>query len=412
MSTQDTSIPRQVIQRLYVLQRTVLSHGVDHKLVVTGIDALIELLDRQRVELQFVQGAMFRDQQMVTLNWDELVSMQEVSRALNHLGFQELALGPSLESSDVITLARALARGSQGPYPDADALKFKTIAWRHIPHATWGEDQEDIDQGMYALSQMALAVRDAEQLRQSEAWNWGEGLGIVRRIERAVCAHFPFASHALELGETSWSAARQAVAVAFDVFATMNLAGIELNIIRIATHVALGVSMAGLSSEGEDLLVADAAKAFLDRALAQTFSTTTGMPPHQLRVASATHLFTSEDTTRWFSFMHLIHMCYELEGERCPQGLGFSLTKADLLVIATEEMGSHYPADWVRLLVSLWGESPAGAYVRLADGRVGISAGRITEDEDIIQVFIQGRVENVRPPLQLISAAEAHGLLS
>jgi hypothetical protein len=61
-----------------------------------------------------------------------------------------------------------------------------------------------------------------------------------------------------------------------------------------------------------------------------------------------------------------------MELARCPEGVGFDLTRADLLAHAVQLEGTRFSAEWVRAVIKICGAVPVGATVRLRDGRVGV----------------------------------------
>jgi hypothetical protein len=405
-----TDMARQVLTHVFVLMRVVSSHGSIHQVTVNAAHELHELVAQaQVVVLQFVRGALFSDQQLVPLNWDELEASLEVSRALDNLGAQEISLNSALTPDALILVGELLSRGAAGPYQDADSVKIKGFAIREIPSVSWGEEQEEIDEDLFALSQIALAIKDASVLSLERGWDWQQGGGIVRRLEQACEANFGFASRALELTNEPWTPHRRAVYAAFDVYATMSHLGIERPLRRVAAHVTLGLTFCGYD-EHEGMTLEDANEKFLEVAIKSPAASTTGMPPHRLRCTTVSHLFEQGDPSRWFGFMELIRLCYELEYERVPKGVDFVLTKADLMALAAQEMGSHYPPVWVRALISLYGDTPPGAYVRMPDGRVGVIMGD-NPQTGMLQVIVSGQVVDVRPPVTLISSAQAHGII-
>jgi hypothetical protein len=63
---------------------------------------------------------------------------------------------------------------------------------------------------------------------------------------------------------------------------------------------------------------------------------------------------------------------YEMERARCPDGVAFDLTRADLLAHAVTLEATRFSPEWVRAVIKICGAVPVGATVLLQDGRVGV----------------------------------------
>jgi hypothetical protein len=70
-----------------------------------------------------------------------------------------------------------------------------------------------------------------------------------------------------------------------------------------------------------------------------------------------------------------IALAYEMERLRCPEHLDFDLTNADLWAAVASQAGIGYALEWVRALVDTFGAIPAGAWVRVDDGRHALVLG-------------------------------------
>lgn len=403
---QDESA-RTLAQGLFLLLQTIKAHGAEHPMSQEAAERVHASLHGE-CSLQFVAGVMFCDRRLVSVSREEHQRFQVVARACHTLEFQELTLRDTLSIEGSLKLGQWLARGAVGARLDVSEMRIPGVITREIQETTWGEEFEEIDPALLALSQVALAMQEATALRKDGPWDWRNGFSVIRRLERAMDASLEHALQGLEMEEGAWTPTRRAVGVAFDVIAALRHLEVQTSIVRACGHAALALGVHGLEAHHGRELDASAKSVFASMT-SNLQRMRTGIPPHQLRTLSVIEHLRSTEPHQWMSVLFLLQLCYDLEWERCPPGVSFTLTRADLLAIATQEMGARFPPAWVRILVAIHGDAPAGAYVRLPDQRLGVILGPDTHTSNI-QVLTGGEIVLVSPPLKLVSAAQAHGL--
>ena len=271
---------------------------------------------------------------------------------------------------------------------------------------------EVVDPEVYTATQMALAVSDAEVLirKREDPWEWGLGLAVVRRLERAVATSPPGLLRALEISADGWSVARRAVATTLRVMLVLNQLRTVLALRRAIAHATLALACQGLQPrEGEPLTRASVG--LMNRLLRTRSFSRTGIEPHRIRVDALVSQLMPENSEdrRLRSVLHLLLLAYDLERRRCPVDRDFDLTSGDLLAFAVQESTRRYDAGYVRVMIMSMGMLPTGTIVRLADGRVGVVIMPNAEQPLLPKVLVDKKIITPTAPVSMASGA---GILS
>lgn len=373
----DGHIPMDLLERLFVLMRTVGTLGAAHPSAVTSALAARDAIARCNppLSLQFVREATFCDRKLLPLDLESFHRAQLMCKALNNLHVQELTIGQVLTPQALVELAIVLSRGAQGPTDLLETTRIDGVEWRELPGAGWGTESRQIDPDLFAVTNLSLAVQDAETLCDATApWDWVRGVSIVRRLERAAAADLAAANRALEFVPQPWTQGRRAVSLALRVAAVLLEIKTQSAVLRSMAHTALMVGCSGLLDVPTPFAVA--ARGALERGLGSAGKTALGAARHQIRVSSVLYAITRrpENQQGWPGPIALVDLCYQLETRRTSSGLS-NLTLGDLMAAALPDVGGELDVGWFRALVSTVGALPPGARVRLADGRVGMVMG-------------------------------------
>ena len=366
-----------LLERLFVLMRTVGTLGPTHPSALQSAVAASEALALcdPPLSFQFVREATFCDRRLLPLDLESFHRAQTICKALNHLHAQELTIGQHLPPQRLLELGVVLARGVAGPTDLLDSTRLPGVTWRELPGAGWGTESRQIDPDLFAVTNLSLAVQDAELMCDLVVpWDWVRGVSIVRRLERATAADLHAANRALEFVPQPWTQGRRAVALSLRVVAVLVEMKTQPAVTRAAAHAALLLGCSGLT----ELPVAfeTAAAKALPRGLAAAGKTALGAARHQIRVMSVLHAIVKKPQTQetWPGPIGAIELCYGLESRRAINGLA-NLTLGDLLAAVMPEVGKRFDPSWFRALVATVGALPPGARVRLADGRTGMVLG-------------------------------------
>ncbi len=398
-----------VMRDMYVLLKTAAAHGAEHPLYASVAERLVGRVEEVKppFSLQFVRGGVFWQRELLAMDAELYERATVVAKSLDNLGVHEVNFSKVPKAEGVRAFGVALGRGMIGPSDDLDTIKVEGMSWRRIPNASWGEDQEDIDTELFALTQVALAVQEADALYKirEEGWSFKKGLSIVRRLERAMEVEHSAAVRAMELAPGGWTPARRAVSAALNVAGSLARVGSSKGTRRSSAHVALAVGMYGFGERAGEPVDVAAAHA-LEKTLGMPATARTGVSPHRLRASVIIHQLAKASVTDWLPVCHVIQLCYELEVERVPEGVSFDLTLADLMALAAQEMGTAFAPTWVKVLIDLHGEAPCGAYARAASGEIGVVLGPCDGGHELL---VGARVLKVTGALELVTSAQAHG---
>ena len=366
-----------LLERLFVLMRTIGSLGPNHPSTLQSAAAASEALVacHPPLSFQFVREATFCNRTLLPLDLEAFLRAQAMCKALNNLHIQEVTIGQQLTPQVMLELGTVLARGLAGPSDILETTRLAGVDWRELPGAGWGTESRQIDPDLFAVTNLSLAVQDAELMCDLVVpWDWVRGVSIVRRLERAAAADLHAANRALEFVPQVWTQGRRAVALALRVVAVLVDLKTQPAVTRATAHAALIIGCSGLTELPGSFEAA--AGIALPRGLVAAGKTALGAARHQIRVMSVLHAIMRRPTTQeaWSGPIGVIDLCYNLEARRTTNALA-NLTLGDLLAAVLPEVGIRLDVAWFRALVATVGALPPGARVRLADGRTGIVLG-------------------------------------
>ncbi len=403
-----------VLSSLFLLERTVRSHGASHPLARQIAGRLAQAIHDAGLpfSLQFVGAAVFRDLSLLPVSLQVYKQLEELSRTLRNLGVDELSFQAVPDVPDLVRFGEVLAKGASKASDVLDQVTIPGLTWREIEGARWGLDTDAVDPDIYTSAQVALAIADAEQLVavHDGPWDWGTGLAVVRRLDRAFRISPAATERALEIRPEGWSVARRAVSMSLRVLTVLDGVGATRVVRRAVTHASLALAAQGLRPRGGDAIV-PAAEALLPRLVTARGFTRSGIEPHRLRTTALVHRFHPEFASmrKTPCILHLVLIAYELERRRCPEGTDFDLTSGDLLAVAVHEASTRYDPGFVRLIIDAAGRIPIGAHVRLDDGRTGVVLLTNPSAPRLPKVLVGAQVVTPTSPVSLVSPARRGG---
>lgn len=403
-----------LLSSLFLLERTVRSHGAGHPLAGQIAARLAQSIHDAGLplSLQFVGAAVFRDMTLVPVSLQVYKQLEELSKTLRNLGVDELNFAGIPTVPDLVRFGEALAKGASKATDSLEHMTIPGLTWREIEGARWGLDTEAVDPDIYTATQVGLAVVAAEDLVKDRdgPWDWATGLSVVRRMDRAFRVSPGATQRALELRSEGWSVARRAVSMSQRVLTVLDAVGATRVVRRAVTHAALALACQGLRPRSGDAIV-PTAEALLPRLVTSRGFTRSGVEPHRLRTTALVHRFHSRYASlrKTPCILHLVLIAYELERRRCPEGTHFDLTSGDLLALAVQEASTRYDPGFVRLIVDAAGRIPIGAHVRLADGRTGVVLLANPSAPRLPKVLVGAQVVTPTAPVSLVSPARRTG---
>jgi len=402
----------ELLDTLYLLGKTVGSHGPRHQLSIRAAEVLRTAAARAQppISLQFVAGGVFRDRKIVPLDVDRYRRSKHLSRALANVEAQELTFDTLPEINAILELGAIVARGANGPgYTAPESIG--AIHLREIVGVSRGEEAERIDPELFIAAQVALAFAGADEIfaEQVKPWPWATGLTIVRRLERAIQAA-PDGStqvaRAIETAPVAWSVPRRAVSATFRVLDALLRLQVVVPTQRGAAHAMLAAAISGLQ-EREGHPLSTIGKALVPRLLAGKLGGRARIDPHRLMVTALVHALDRGEASN-HPVLDLLKTCYALELRRCPRKTPFDLSFIDLLAQGVGDRTLGCDVSWMKQLISAAGAVPAGTRVQLADGKVGIALESTDPASRYPPVLVGGLVVQPDRPLKIISSyAEA-----
>jgi hypothetical protein len=387
----------ELLRGLYVLMKMATLHGEGHPATVRHAEEMARG-GEEAWQLQFVRGGLFYGRQLIECDEETYEQGQEVGEALGRLGFEELSHQGKMEVSALCAMGGMLSRGMVGGASSLADHKIEGFAWREIEQTSWGEAQERVTPEVVSVSNVSLALSSVEMM-EANPWSFRDGIGLVRRAQRAWEADAEAAWEALELAEARWTPRRRAWSAALGAWSLLARAGVGEGVCRVGAHAALALGVCGYEERGGVEL--EVARARAVEAMASQLEGQSGyLPPHVLRVMALL------SGLRRRGVGEVVELVWEMGRARSPQGVGFDLTRADLMARLAGQMGTMWSPGWVRIAVAEHGALPAGAHVRLGDGRLGVIVGRVGGR---VQVVVEGCLEVVDGRLELVSARRAAG---
>jgi len=418
---QETKEPREVMPEvvlsLFVLLKTVMSHNAGHPFARQMAGKVVEAVAQSEPEwsLQFIRGGVFRDRELVQMGAGGFRRAQTIALALSRLGFHEITVAKEVDEDAWLRLCAGLVKGALGASDGLDGVEIDGLSWRAIPDASWGDEAEEMDPEVYAIVQTTLCRMDCERIHESLQksaqagegwyWPWSAGLVVMRRLERGLDADTPACARTVELSPGEWTPARRALSVAIEIMRVLIKLKVGIREARVAAHLGLILSMMTYEERAGRTML-EASGGLLSFLTGQfSASERTGLPPHHVRVSTLAHLIAQPDPSKWLPVIHLVSLVHELERERAPEGVSIDLTRADLLGIATRDMGVRFAPVWVKALIDVHGALPVGARVRLGGGEQGVILDARAKEVDVL--LGSGVMKTVgSQQLQLVSALE------
>ena len=184
----DVNIP-YVVQAIFLLIRTVMSHGTEHPLTKRKANDLRKTIARADppFSLQFVGPAFFKDMVLIPMDLKRFLFSMVLSKALKNSSINELSFLAVPDLETLLLFGVYLSEGVRGPSEALMDSRLDDIDWRDMDGANWGMS-EDIEPEVYTTTMVALASADAEHLvtNREMKWDWSRGLGVIRRLERST----------------------------------------------------------------------------------------------------------------------------------------------------------------------------------------------------------------------------------
>ncbi|MEM9457536.1 MAG: hypothetical protein AAGF11_25375 [Myxococcota bacterium] len=376
MSTdQATSVGSKLVDVLFWGVKTAAAFGLDHEVtreVAEEIHAIMQSAGIPR-SLQLVADAAYLDRELIAIRPDDYSKVHVLLKVFGNLGVDELSIRRVPSAPQLLRLLEVLTEGLIGPSRAAEDQPVPGLVWRAIPTASVGGSCEVVDDEMLAITQLSLAISDAEraeaELAKAGTWLWESGLSAVRRLERGLTSDPSAVLRALELSPGEWSAARRAVGVARCVQQALDIVDSPASLVRATGHAALAAALVSFV-HGPSLGLANAARQILpeiegDRALVQETT------PHRLRVATVLRSLCASDRRELAEVAALVEVAHTLESWRvsiCPGGIA---PRIDLLALGLERVESP----WVKVIINMERLLPPGAQVQLHDGRGAVVLG-------------------------------------
>lgn len=349
---------------------------------------------------QFVVGAVFRDRELLPIDGERYDRVLVMAEGLHRGGAQEITF-QAASTEDLVLLASMLQANPTGRL--LDDLGLASISFREIPDAKPGEELETVEPEIFVAAQLVLGFRaaracaDAAANAAGVAWPFAQGMEAVRRLERAMETHASVTAYTLEIAPGAMDPGRRALMAAHHVRVVTTCLSIGKPLARAAAHAALAIAACGLTGRGGaefEMAVGAAAARSADALDAASAD------PHRILVSALLH---DQATHRRLSIGELLRLAYELECARCPADVAFDLGLADVLATALSRWNQPGAptGPWVRVRVAAAGVMPAGARVRLADGRRGIILGPGASGDPMRpMILIDGRtIEAAEPPV-------------
>lgn len=380
---------RMLVERLFVLMRTVAVHGTTHPVSVQIAQALAQGIEGADppFTLQFVRQAVFQDHALVMFDPGAFQRSLRVAAALDAIGVHEIAVDFAPQVEDIVALGAELASG-HGEAPQMEGMRLRAIRGAHS-----GTAGETVEPSRFSAVMLLRALMDAEHIYAGRGgpWGWSRGAAILRRLERAADADAGTTTRFLEVAPGERSVPRRAVQAAVLALAAMRLVGLDVATRRAGAHATLAVAITGLMARGgEDFPTA--ATRTLDQ-LRSTLSTgRSKTDPHRLRTCALVHdvAFRPEARSRWHPVARLMELVYEHEVRRCPANLDFDLESVDVLAALAARPSVRSDPGWLQALIEVAGRWVPGARVELEEGGVGVLLGGSSTRP---VVFVDGAVK-------------------
>lgn len=230
-----------LLDGVYALMRTIASVGPGHPELLSSAQDIADAvrLPTLPCAIQFLGVSAYCNRVLLPVDIERVAQTVAIARALDHLGAQELVFDAVPSASTLMSLAFVLAQHSN---PEAIAhVHIDGVTWRPLVGPVWGDGGKPVDRDVAARVWLARAVRLAEQIdhHDDQAWPWERSAAVVRRLDQLLQLEPHVASRALELTIQPWSPGRRAVAVALRTLLALDAVGVQTDVKRTSSHVAL-----------------------------------------------------------------------------------------------------------------------------------------------------------------------------
>ena len=180
----DGSSARSVVDRLFILLRTLAVHGTAHPISAQLARSLADAIDENGppFTLQFIEEAVFHDRALVRFDAGEYQRAARVAAALDAVEVQEIAFEYTPTVDALLDFAAALGAGEL-PSGDLAGIVVRAI---HGVHS--GAAGESVEPSRAAAVMVLRALGDAElaEAIKGGEWAWSRGAAVLRRMERAA----------------------------------------------------------------------------------------------------------------------------------------------------------------------------------------------------------------------------------
>ena len=339
---------RMMVERLFVLMRTLAVHGPSHPVSVQIAQALADGIAASDLpfSLQFVRQAVFENHALVMFDPGGFQRSLRVAAALAAIGVHQVSVDQVPAVEDLVALGAELASGH------GTALQIPGVQLRAIRDGQTGTAGETVEPARFAAVMLLRALMDAEHINEVRggAWPWSRGAAILRRLERATDADAGTSTRFLEVAPGAFTVPRRAVQATALALAAMRLVGLDF---------------------------ATAATRALDQLRSSLAAGRSKVDPHRRRACALVHdaAFRPEARARWHPVARLVELVYEHEVLRCPSDTDFDLNAVDLLSALAPRAFVRDDPGWLQALTEIVGRWAPGLRVTLEDGATGVLLG-------------------------------------
>lgn len=368
-----------VLRLLDDLVRQVAMAGADDPQAGATAALLSSAIDHAipPFSLRFIALSLFRDHRLVTLDGDDYERALRLGDVLARRGATAIAFHCRVPTEDLVALACAIVRPSGKPPGALSALRLASLraiaTADELPGALCDDRIDVFTSAELELALGALAETEALARAGRGVWQFGAATSAVRWLLRAERRSPAWVEALLEAGPWPLDMARRALLVANHVLVVGRAAGMTQGFLVALLHAACAVALCGLGPRAGELYGAALVGA---RRLLDASARVVEPTPQIVEVCAILADASRADS---LGVAGLLQAAYDLERSRLPAGRDDALTIVDILSQAVRTIEESPRTDssthWLRLRVVVAGPMPTGAFVRLADGREGVSLG-------------------------------------
>jgi hypothetical protein len=390
-----------VLDALAVLVRQLGLRGEGHPEVERATSELALAINEAEppFALNLVGEAILRGREPLPAELGLYRRNQALVGALRKFGARQLRFTEVPSASALVKLAGALLDATQGSgrtrAPRIDGVDFLRL--RLLGDS--GVDAAENDIFITEQLERATAEVHAVMTRESSAWSFRRGKGVLRRVERCTSVDAAATSAAHELAAGTGGRARRALGAVLLASAVLSRLRAPDLVRRSATHALLALCCHGLDERGGAPL-SEAAEAALQ---AMVRTARREVDPHRLRCTALVFSLTRRGARATRAPVEpLLRIAYDMERARAPVGPTYELSKVDLWAwLADAVARGEVPRDWGELVLSTPGGIPPGAHV-MADNRLGVVMGASGEDGGVLRprVLVAGELRVPQTPVR------------